>query len=118
MNIPRTMQAAQLVAYKQPLEIREVPVPEPRGENVLIRIAGSGLCHSDLHVMEGEGQLASSLSLTLGHENAGIIAAVGNEVHDFHIDDPVVVFGGWSTHSDRFTHTGQEQLSDLPHWGG
>jgi len=112
------MQAAQLVAYKQPLEIREVPVPEPRGENVLIRIAGSGLCHSDLHVMEGEVQLASSLPFTLGHENAGIIAAVGNEVHDFHIDDPVVVFGGWSTHSDRFTHTGQEQLSDLPHWGG
>jgi D-arabinose 1-dehydrogenase-like Zn-dependent alcohol dehydrogenase len=51
MSIPKTMRAAQLVAYKQPLEIREVPVPEPRGENVLVRIVGSGLCHSDLHLM-------------------------------------------------------------------
>lgn len=54
MSLPKTMRAAQLVVYKQPLEIREVPVPEPRGENVLIRIAGSGLCHSDLHIMGGE----------------------------------------------------------------
>ena len=58
MAISKTMRAVQLVAYKQPLEVREVPVPESRGENVLIRIAGSGLCHSDLHLMEGEDSMA------------------------------------------------------------
>jgi len=112
MSLPKTMRAAQLVAYGQPLEIREVPVPEPRGENVLIRIAGSGLCHSDLHLMSGEVPLISSFPFTLGHENAGTVAAVGEGVRGFQIGDPVVVFGGWSTHS------GLEQLSEIPQWGG
>ena len=118
MSLPKTMRAAQLVAYKQPLEIREVLVPEPRGENVLIRVAGSGLCHSDLHLMSGEVPLISSFPFTLGHENAGTIAAVGEDVRGFQIGDPVVVFGGWSTQSDRFTHSGLEQLSEIPKWGG
>lgn len=118
MTLPKTMRAAQLVAYKQPLEIREVPVPEPQGENVLIRIAGAGLCHSDLHLMNGEVPLISSFPFTLGHENAGTIVAVGEQVRGFQIDDPVVVFGGWSTHSDRFTQSGLEQLSEIPKWGG
>ena len=118
MTLPKTMRAAQLVAYKQPLEIREVPIPEPQGENVLIRIAGSGLCHSDLHLMTGEVPLISSFPFTLGHENAGTIAALGNEVHTFQLGDPVVVFGGWTDKSDRFTWSGQEQLSDITKWSG
>lgn len=118
MSLPKTMRAAQLVAYGQPLEIREVPVTEPHGENVLIRIAGSGLCHSDLHLMSGEVPLISSFPFTLGHENAGTVAAVGEGVRGFQIGDPVVVFGGWSTRSDRFTHSGLEQLSEILQWGG
>src|SRR3989441_9908274 len=102
MSIPKTMRAAQLLAYKRPLEIRELPVPEPRGENVLIRIVGSGLCHSDLHFMDGEVPIIPSFPFTLGHENAGTIAAVGENVHAVQIGDPVVVFGGWSVKSDRF----------------
>ena len=118
MSIPKTMRAAQLLAYKRPLEIREVPVPEPRGENVLIRIVGSGLCHSDLHFMDGEVPIIPSFPFTLGHENAGTIAAVGENVHAVQIGDPVVVFGGWSVKSDRFSRSGQEQLSDMNAWVG
>src|SRR5258708_25894689 len=98
MSIPKTMRAAQLLAYKRPLEIREVSVPEPRGENVLIRIAGSGLCHSDLHFMDGEGTIIPSFPFTLGHENAGNIAAVGENVPAVQIGDPVVVVRGWRCH--------------------
>ena len=118
MAISKTMRAVQLVAYKQPLEVREVPVPEPRGENVLVRIAGSGLCHSDLHLMEGEVPIIPSFPFTLGHENAGTVAALGPDAEVFHVGDPVVVFGGWSVKSDRFTNGGQEQLSDVTKWVG
>jgi len=118
MSIPKTMRVAQLLAYKRPLEIREVPVPEPRGENVLIRIVGSGLCHSDLHFMDGAVPIIPSFPFTLGHENAGTIAAVGENVHAVQIGDPVVVFGGWSVKSDRFSRSGQEQLSDMNAWVG
>jgi propanol-preferring alcohol dehydrogenase len=112
------MRAAQLLAYKQPLEIREVPVPEPRGENVLIRIGGAGLCHSDLHLMGGESPIIPSFPFTLGHENAGTVAAVGENVQAVQIGDPVVVFGGWSVTSDRFTRIGQEQLGTMNTWAG
>src|SRR3989442_5582853 len=118
MSMPKTMRAAQLLAYKRPLEIREVPVPEPRGENVLIRIVGSGLCHSDLHFMDGAVPISPSFPFTLGHENAGKIAVVGENVHAVQIGDPVVVFGGWSVKSDRFTRSGQEQLSEMNAWVG
>ncbi len=118
MSIPKTMRVAQLLAYKRPLEIREVPVPEPRGENVLIRIVGSGLCHSDLHFMDGAVPIIPSFPFTLGHENAGTIAAVGENVHAVQIGDPVVVFGGWSVKSDRFSRSGQEQLSEMNAWVG
>lgn len=118
MDIPKTMRAAQLINYKQPLEIREVPVPEPRGESVLVRIAGAGLCHSDLHLMAGEVPIIPSFPFTLGHENAGYVAAVGEEAQGFQIGDPVVVFGGWSAKADRFTWSGQEQLTDVSKWAG
>ncbi len=68
--------------------------------------------------MNGEVPFIPSFPFTLGHENSGTIVAVGSDVQTFKIGDPVVVFGGWSTHSDRFTHSGQEQLSELPKWSG
>jgi alcohol dehydrogenase, propanol-preferring len=95
-----------------------VPVPEPRGENVLIRIVGAGLCHSDLHLMGGESPIIPSFPFTLGHENAGTVAAVGENVQAVQIGDPVVVFGGWGVKSDRFTRIGQEQLSNMNTWAG
>ncbi|MFP4311557.1 MAG: alcohol dehydrogenase catalytic domain-containing protein, partial [Nitriliruptoraceae bacterium] len=48
------MKAARLHAYGQPLRIDEVDTPEPGPGEVLVRIASTGACHSDLHVMSGE----------------------------------------------------------------
>src|SRR3989442_7567223 len=87
MSIPKTMRAAQLLAYKRPLEIREVPVPEPRGENVLIRIVGSGLCHSDLHFMDGDEPIIPSFRFTLCHADASTVSAVAVYVHAVQIID-------------------------------
>lgn len=114
----RTMRAAQVVAYGKPLEIREVPVPEPHGEEVLVRIGGAGLCHSDLHLMHGEIPLLPSLPFTLGHENAGWVEEMGENVQGFSKGDAVAVYGGWSEKPDRFAWAGQEQLTDIRKWVG
>ena len=56
-------------------------MPEPAPGEVLVKILGAGLCHSDIHVMEfPEGTMPWTLPFTLGHENAGTVAALGDGV--------------------------------------
>ena len=72
------MKAYQLTKWQQPPELRDVEVPEPGPGEVLIKVAGAGACHSDLHLMEWpEGQMDFDLPFTLGHENAGWVEALG-----------------------------------------
>jgi len=108
----------QLIDYKKPLEIGEVPIPTIQGEEVLIKIVGSGLCHSDLHLMDGSIRIIPRFPFILGHENSGTVEEVGEAVSGFKKGDPVVVFGGWSRKPDRFTWTGQEQLTNIRDWVG
>jgi len=112
------MTAMQMVDYNKPLEMKQVPVPGVLGEEVLVKIQGSGLCHSDLHLMDGSIKIIPSFPFTLGHENAGIIEEVGEKVSGFKKGDPVVVYGGWSRKFDRFSLTGQEQLTSIQDWVG
>lgn len=111
------MRAAQLVAYGKPLELREVPKPEPRGQQVLVKIAGAGICHSDLHLIEGRFPLPF-LPLTLGHENTGYIESMGKDVVGFTKDDAVAVYGAWNSKGDRFDRKGEGNLSNVNEWVG
>lgn len=72
------MQAFQLVSA-QTTEVRDVPVPEPKPGEVLVKIGAAGACHSDLHLMHApaEAVAAFPLPFTLGHENAGWVEALG-----------------------------------------
>ena len=85
---------------------------------MLVRIQASGLCHSDPHLIHGSLKLIRGFPHTLGHENAGTVEEVGEGVSGFKKGDPVVVYGGWSRKSDRFSLTGQEQLTNLGDWVG
>ena len=111
------MKAAQLVSYRTPLEIREVDTPEPSGEQVLVRIAGAGVCHSDLHLIEGMFPLPF-LPLTLGHENTGYVENIGSRVTGFEQGAPVAVYGAWNRRSDRFSWKGEGNLSNVNDWVG
>jgi alcohol dehydrogenase, propanol-preferring len=113
-----TMKAAQLMAYGRPLETRKVPVPGVRGQEVLVRVEGSGLCHSDLHIIRGRRRLVAKLPFTLGHENSGTVERLGEGVPGLRRGDPVVVYGGWSKLQDKFATNGEEQLSNLSDWVG
>jgi len=90
------MKAVQLVRWQAAPELREVDVREPGPGEVLVKVAAAGLCHSDLHVMGWpEGTLPWKLPFTLGHENAGIVAALGQGVSGLEEGDAVVVYGPW-----------------------
>ena len=72
------MKAAVLYEAHKPLVIEDVGVQKPGPHEVLIRTACAGLCHSDLHYMEG--LFPHPLPAVLGHESAGIVEQVGSEV--------------------------------------
>jgi propanol-preferring alcohol dehydrogenase len=90
------VKALQLVGWQKPLELRELPVPEPGPGEVLLKIGGAGACHSDLHLMEApEGSVSVTFPFTLGHENAGWVEKLGPGAAGYAVGDPVLVYGPW-----------------------
>ena len=89
-----TMRAVQVVGYHQPLEMKELPVPEVTGPlDVIVRIGGAGVCRTDIHILEGQwaGKSGVQLPYTIGHENAGWVHAVGSAVTNVAEGDKVIV---------------------------
>jgi S-(hydroxymethyl)glutathione dehydrogenase/alcohol dehydrogenase len=85
----RTMRAAVLYEAQQPMKIEEVQLDEPQAGEVLVRMAASGVCRSDLHVLKGEWR--APLPIVLGHEAAGRVEAVGANVTRVKAGDPIVL---------------------------
>ncbi|WP_332687605.1 Zn-dependent alcohol dehydrogenase [Devosia sp.] len=82
------MQAAVLRAFGAPLEIETVSHANPGLREVLVEVAATGLCHTDLHFMQGH--LPVPVPAILGHETAGVVLAVGAGVSAFAPGDHVV----------------------------
>jgi alcohol dehydrogenase, propanol-preferring len=108
------MLAVRLSGPGEELTLDDVPLPEPVGTQVRIRVAGCGVCHTDLHVVDGI-QARVELPRTLGHEVAGHIGAVGPEAARLlprarlKAGDAVVVAGGWGCGACDDCLAGQEQ---------
>ncbi|HEV8298972.1 MAG TPA: Zn-dependent alcohol dehydrogenase [Acidimicrobiales bacterium] len=82
------MRAAVLNTIPGALEIEDLRIDKPRGREVLVRTAHSGLCHSDLHFMDGVYQ--GTVPAVMGHEGAGIVEAVGADVTHVKPGDHVI----------------------------
>ena len=82
------MKAAVLVETGKPLVIEDVVISKPGPHEVLIRTAACGLCHSDLHFIDGA--YPHPLPAIPGHEAAGIVEAIGSEVRTVAVGDAVV----------------------------
>jgi S-(hydroxymethyl)glutathione dehydrogenase/alcohol dehydrogenase len=82
------MKAAVLREVGKPLEIETVAIGKPGPREVLIRTKAAGVCHSDLHFIEGS--YSHPLPAVLGHESAGIVEAVGSEVRTVKVGDHVI----------------------------
>lgn len=87
------MRAVRFVGVGHPAKIEDVARPSPGPGQVLVKIGGAGVCHSDLHVMEED--LGFKPPFTLGHENAGWIEKLGEGVTGFEEREAVAVYGPW-----------------------
>jgi len=76
----KTMVAAVVREFGQDLTLDEVQVPDPGEGEILVKIAASGVCHTDVHAADGDWPIRPSLPFIPGHEGAGHVAAVGKGV--------------------------------------
>jgi len=107
------MQAVQLVAWERPAEVREVPEPVPGPGEVLLKVTGAGLCHSDLHLMHWPaGTLPYELPFTLGHEVTGTVAALGDGTDGIDLGESVLVYGPWGCGRCPPCSRGEEHLCE------
>jgi S-(hydroxymethyl)glutathione dehydrogenase / alcohol dehydrogenase len=82
--------AAVFRKVHEPLTVETVDIDKPWGREVLVRTVATGVCHSDLHVVDGNGRFPLDRPFVLGHEGAGIVEAVGADVTTLRPGDHVV----------------------------
>lgn len=73
----KTMKAAVVEKFGEPLVLREVAIPSPGPGQALVEVVASGVCHTDLHAAEGDWPIKPRLPFIPGHEGAGIVVALG-----------------------------------------
>lgn len=112
MKIPKKMWAMVLEAPRQPLHLRDVPVPQPGPEQVLIKVLACGVCRTDLHIIDGE-LTKPKPHLIPGHEIIGTIVQTGKHVKKFKVEDRIgVPWLGYTDGKCRYCKRGQENLCD------
>src|SRR4030042_4330775 len=94
MRVKMKIKAAVVGEKAGPFKIEEVDLDEPRDNEVLVRIVGSGICHTDLAARAGHLPLSPPPSV-FGHEGAGVVEKVGNRVTKVKPGDHVVL--GWDS---------------------
>ena len=100
------------------LSLREMDLPEPGAEQVLLRVHACAVCRTDLHVIDGELSDPKT-PLVPGHEIVGTVAAVGAAVMRFKIGDRLgVPWLGWTCGECSFCREGQENLCDRAKFTG
>ncbi|KAK8057833.1 alcohol dehydrogenase-like protein [Apiospora saccharicola] len=87
MSVPQTQTAMVVETVGGPIIKKEIPVPKPGPDEVLVNIKFSGVCHTDLHAMNGDWPLPVKMPLVGGHEGAGVVVAKGELVTDIEIGD-------------------------------
>lgn len=71
------------------LEYKQIPVPKPGPDEVLINVKFTGVCHTDLHAMNGDWPLPVKMPLVGGHEGAGVVVGRGELVSEVEVGDHV-----------------------------
>jgi propanol-preferring alcohol dehydrogenase len=103
------MRAMVLDAPGQPLRAAELPVPEPRGGELLIRVRACGVCRTDLHVLDGEVR-CSRAPVVPGHQIVGTVEGTGERVG--------VPWLGWTCGVCEYCRSGRENLCDRARFTG
>ncbi len=118
MPTPETMRAMLLEGPKQALRLKEVPLPRPEPNQILIRVHACGVCRTDLHIVDGE-LTEPKLPLIPGHEIVGRVVQAGEKVENFRVGDRVGV--PWLASACghcRYCQKGRENLCDNAQFTG
>ena len=115
----KTMKAAVVHEFGQPLKIEEVPVPTPNDDQILVKIEASGVCHTDLHAADGDWPVKPNPPFIPGHEGAGVVVQAGRNVKHVKEGDRVGLpwlysacgycvhcLGGWETLCEKQENSG------------
>jgi len=87
VNVPKKQMAQVIEKTGGPVQFKEIDVQQPGPDEVLINIKYSGVCHTDLHAVNGDWPLPTKLPLVGGHEGAGVVVAKGDLVEDIEIGE-------------------------------
>ncbi len=107
------MKAAVLIGFGKPLETKDVEYPKLEDkEGVIIKIAATGVCHSDVHVAFGDWSdfLDIKLPTILGHECSGYVEEIGENVKGFEKGDAVLVYNCFGCGFCEYCRKGEENL--------
>ncbi|CAI4346497.1 BCN_G0042050.mRNA.1.CDS.1 [Saccharomyces cerevisiae] len=85
--IPKTQKGVIFYENKGKLHYKDIPVPEPKPNEILINVKYSGVCHTDLHAWHGDWPLPVKLPLVGGHEGAGVVVKLGSNVKGWKVGD-------------------------------
>ena len=106
------MKAAIFREPHQPLSVEEVPAPQPRPGEILVRVAGCGVCHTDLGYVDHAVPTGKKPPLILGHEASGTVAGLGEGVTNFKEGDRVVLPAVYGCGQCRLCRTGRENICE------
>ncbi|TMJ27667.1 MAG: zinc-binding dehydrogenase [Alphaproteobacteria bacterium] len=119
------MKSYRVTEFEMPLEMIEVPTPKPSGTEVLLRVKAAGVCHSDLHIWEGGYDLGHGkrmllkdrgipLPLTMGHETAGEVVALGPQAEGVKVGEVRLVYPWIGCGKCPLCLSGDEHLCAAP----
>ena len=106
------MKAAVFRGPNQPLDVTDVPRPRASAGEALVRVAGCGMCHTDLHYIDHGVKTFKPPPLILGHEAAGIVEELGDGTSDVAVGDRVLIPAVLSCGRCGYCRRGRENLCD------
>lgn len=106
------MRAAVFRGPGRPLDVCDVPVPAPETRETLVKVAGCGLCHTDLHYLDHGVRTFKLPPLILGHEAAGTVAELGEGVDGLAVGDRVLIPAVLSCGRCGYCRAGRENLCE------
>lgn len=116
------MLAARMHAYHKPLLLEEVPIPNIRPDEILVKVTAAGMCRTDVQLMDGYFRPYNEMQfpITPGHEIAGVVHEIGSLAASagFTEGDPVVLVGGWGDGTCRHCQVGNTQICAHGLWPG
>jgi propanol-preferring alcohol dehydrogenase len=110
------MRAAVVSQYRQPLTLENRPIPTPGPGQVLVRLEACGLCHTDIHAIDGDWPVRPGLPFVPGHEGVGIVERLGDGVTTREVGQRVALpWLGYACGECRYCIDGRENLCERQH---